>query len=151
LLQTWEILTGEEIERLLASSDGLALLRGKWVEVDPERLRTTLDKFQAIERLSTQEGVPFAQAMRLLAGAGIGDTSSAMPAAQWAHVRAGPWLTKALAGCRNPEGLSKADPGDALKATMRPYQQTGVRWLSFLTRLGLGACLADLALGQFDV
>jgi hypothetical protein len=64
-----EILTIEEINKLLASTHGLALLRGKWVEVDPTRLRATLDKFQAIERLSEKEGVPFGQAMRLLAGA----------------------------------------------------------------------------------
>jgi hypothetical protein len=63
-----EFLTIEEINELLASTHGLALLRGKWVEVDPTRLRATLDKFQAIERLSEKEGVPFGQAMRLLAG-----------------------------------------------------------------------------------
>jgi len=32
-----EVLTVEEIEELLASTHGIALLRGKWVEVDPER------------------------------------------------------------------------------------------------------------------
>jgi len=144
-----EILTIEEINKLLASTHGLALLRGKWVEVDPTRLRATLDKFQAIERLSEREGVPFGQAMRLLAGAEIGVASSAPPTAQWAHVQAGPWLAEALAGCRSPEGLARVDPGNALHATLRPYQQTGVRWLYLLTQLGLGACLADdMGLGK---
>ena len=32
----------------------------------------------------------------------------------------------------------------ALRATLRPYQEIGVRWLWFLSRLGLGACLADV-------
>src|SRR6202011_2888658 len=86
-----EILTIEEINKLLASTHGLALLRGKWVEVDPTCLRATLDKFQVIERLSEKEGVPFGQAMRLLAGAEIGAAASATPTAQWAHVQAGPW------------------------------------------------------------
>jgi non-specific serine/threonine protein kinase len=64
-------------------------------------------------------------------------------------VRAGPWLAEALAGCRSPEGLPETAPGDSLKAVLRPYQQTGFRWLSFLTRLGLGACLADdMGLGK---
>ena len=144
-----EILTIEEINELLASTHGLALLRGKWVEVDPTRLRATLDKFQAIERLSEKEGVPFGQAMRLLAGAEIGVASSAAPTAQWAHVQAGPWLAEALDGCRSPEGLARVDPGNALHATLRPYQQTGVRWLYLLTQLGLGACLADdMGLGK---
>jgi hypothetical protein len=110
-----EILTIEEINELLASTHGLALLRGKWVEVDPTRLRATLDKFQAIERLSEKEGVPFGQAMRLLAGAEIGAAASAAPTAQWAHVQAGPWLAGALEGCRSPEGLAELIQG-------RPYR-----------------------------
>src|SRR5579872_971513 len=143
-----EALTAEEIKQLLASSDGLTLVRGKWVEVDRERLQATLDKFEAIERLSRSEGVPFVQAMRLLAGAEI-DAPSAEPDAQWAQVWAGPWLASALEGCRSPEGLARIGPGEALHATLRPYQETGVRWLYFLTRLGLGACLADdMGLGK---
>jgi non-specific serine/threonine protein kinase len=64
-------------------------------------------------------------------------------------VQAGPWLAKSLESCRSPEGLASADPGDGLKATLRPYQQTGVQWLYFLTQLGLGACLADdMGLGK---
>ena len=40
-------------------------------------------------------------------------------------------------------------PGLDLRATLRPYQSEGVRWLWFMTRLGLGACLADdMGLGK---
>ena len=144
-----EVLTDAEIEALLAATHGLALLRGKWVEVDQQRLRETLDKFQRIERLSEQEGVPFGEAMRLLAGADIGPSANAAATAQWGQVLAGPWLAEALANCRSPEGLARAVPGDGLQATLRPYQQVGVQWLHFLTSLGLGACLADdMGLGK---
>jgi non-specific serine/threonine protein kinase len=144
-----EALTIEEINALLAATHGLALLRGKWVEVDRAHLQATLDRFSEIERLSEKEGVPFAQAMRLLAGAEIGGGAVAAPTARWAHVRAGPWLAEILKGCRSPEALAGAAPGDALKATLRPYQETGVRWLSLLVQLGLGACLADdMGLGK---
>ena len=41
------------------------------------------------------------------------------------------------------------DPGPALQATLRPYQQVGVRWMHLVSRLGLGACLADdMGLGK---
>jgi superfamily II DNA or RNA helicase len=144
-----ERLTDDEIGALLASTDGLALLRGKWVEVDALRLRATLDRFEAIERMSESEGVPFGQAMRLLTGADLDTFATAASSAQWAYVQAGPWLSQVLQGCRSPEGLASVDPGDALRATLRPYQQTGLRWLYFLTRLGLGACLADdMGLGK---
>ena len=62
---------------------------------------------------------------------------------------AGPWLAETLKALRSPQGLDGADPGDALKGTLRPYQQVGVRWLYLLTKLGLGACLADdMGLGK---
>ncbi|MEK4031797.1 DEAD/DEAH box helicase [Methylocystis sp. IM3] len=145
-----EALTAEEIDGLLAATDGLALLRGRWVEVDAERLKTTLDQFSAVERKAKSEGLPFAQAMRLLAGADVGgETPATAPAAQWAHVAAGPWLAETLKQCRSPEVLAAADPGDALKGELRHYQQVGVRWLAFLTQLGLGGCLADdMGLGK---
>jgi non-specific serine/threonine protein kinase len=64
-------------------------------------------------------------------------------------VVAGPWLAKTLAGLRDPSQLAHVDPGTALKATLRPYQQVGVRWLHLLSSLGLGACLADdMGLGK---
>jgi superfamily II DNA or RNA helicase len=41
-----------------------------------------------------------------------------------------------------------AEPA-GLRATLRPYQQEGFRWLRRLTELGLGACLADdMGLGK---
>ncbi len=87
--------------------------------------------------------------MRLLAGAhGPGDiVAGAAP--DWSCVAAGPWLAKTLAGFRDPSQLAQLDPGAAVKATLRPYQQIGVRWLHLLSSLGLGACLADdMGLGK---
>jgi non-specific serine/threonine protein kinase len=144
-----ESLTPEEIETLLSATDGLALLRGKWIEVDREKLASTIDKFRAIERLSEQEGVPFGAAMRLLAGAAIEADAAAAPAAEWAHVQAGEWLAQTLEACRSPEGLARIQPGPDFHATLRPYQETGLRWLYLLVRMGLGACLADdMGLGK---
>ncbi len=121
-----ETLTIAEISELLSSTHGLALLRGKWVEVDSAKLQAALDRFQAVERLAEKAGLPFREAMRMLAGAEIGPAASAAPTAQWAHVTAGDWLAQALKGCRSPESLANIDPGAGLKATLRPYQQTGL-------------------------
>ena len=140
-----DALTRAEIDQLLGSGDGLALLRGKWIEIDRDRLAAALDRYGKIERLAQEEGLSFKQAMRLLAGAEIGDEpeSVATSTAEWAQVKAGVWFAETLAQCRHPETVASAWPGDTLLAELRPYQQVGVRWLSFLTRLGLGACLAD--------
>jgi non-specific serine/threonine protein kinase len=138
----------DEIERLLASTDGLAFVRGRWVEVDAARLRRTLDEMRRVEREARASGVSFAEALRLLAGAVVGDDAPGVDP-DWSRVSAGPWLAETLEHLRRPDGLAHVDPGDALRTTLRPYQTTGVRWLYLLYRLGLGACLADdMGLGK---
>lgn len=50
---------------------------------------------------------------------------------------------------RHPETIEACQPGRDLQATLRPYQVEGVRWLWFMTELGLGGCLADdMGLGK---
>ena len=140
-----DALTPKEIRALLAGSDGLQWIRGRWIEVDRERLSRLLDRFNAIEA-AANEGLSLADAMRLLPGATL---EEAAPDADWSEIGAGAWLADTLRGLRSPEALAAIDPGPALKATLRPYQQDGLRWLSLLTRLGLGACLADdMGLGK---
>ncbi len=144
-----EPLTNAEIEQLLAASNGLHLVRGRWVEVDRERLTRMLDEFRAAETAAAKDGLSFGEAMRLLAGAHVPGDIVADSAPDWSSVVAGPWLTKTLAGLRDPAQLAQLDPGTALRATLRPYQQAGVRWLHLLCSLGLGACLADdMGLGK---
>ncbi len=147
-----ERLTAAEIRELLAASDGLALVRGRWVEIDREHLSRLLEQFGEVQRTASANGLGFAEAMRLLAGADVagdseGDATNA--AAEWTKVVAGPWLANTLNGLRSPEALAQIDPGEALNGTLRPYQQVGVRWLYLLAKLGLGACLADdMGLGK---
>ena len=139
-------LSTDEIAALLAGKEGLQWIRGQWVEVDRGRLERLIARFQGIEDAAA-EGVPFGQAMRLLAGATIDEAAPADP--DWAEVVAGDWLADILQGLRSPEGLAAVSPGPALRATLRPYQEAGVRWLHLLVRLGLGACLADdMGLGK---
>jgi non-specific serine/threonine protein kinase len=144
-----EPLTSQEIEQLLAAANGLHLIRGRWVEVDAERLHRMLDEFRAVERAAEKDGLSFGEAMRLLAGAHVTRGVDAAIAPDWSQVVAGPWLRETLAGLRDPAQLARLDPGDSLKAALRPYQQVGVRWLHLLSTLGLGACLADdMGLGK---
>ena len=143
-----EPLTNQEIRALLAGTDGLALLRGQWVEVDRARLERTLQRFQAAEALAAADGLSFAEAMRLLAGAAVTGDATDAAAAEWSRVTAGPWLAETLKALRAPDGAG-VDPGPALRGTLRPYQKAGVQWLHLLSGLGLGACLADdMGLGK---
>jgi non-specific serine/threonine protein kinase len=145
-----ESLTAAEIRKLLAGTEGLALVRGRWVEVDREQLSRMIDRFRAAERAAARDGLNFGEAMRLVAGTQIeADDAAGEVEADWAQVTAGDWLAETLKALRNQEGLEAIDPGKALKGTLRPYQQVGMRWLYLLAKLGLGACLADdMGLGK---
>jgi len=145
-----EPLTAEEISELLAQSDGLALIRGRWIELDRKQLESMIERFGEVERTAKDTGLAFGEAMRLLAGAQIVDDDIADPEhAEWTQVVAGGWLAETLKGLRSPQGLARVHPGDALTGVLRPYQQVGVEWLYLLTKLGLGACLADdMGLGK---
>jgi len=144
-----EVLTASEIRQLLAGTDGLALLRGRWVELDRERLEQTLRRFRDAQTLAEKNGLTFTEAMRLLAGAVIDeDAADAASTAEWSAVTAGAWLAETLRSLRSPGGAG-VDPGPALRGTLRPYQRAGVQWLHLLSGLGLGACLADdMGLGK---
>ena len=144
-----ERLGADEIAKLLAGSDGLALLRGRWIELDRAKLEATLRHLQDLERRAAGEGLSFGEAMRLVAGADVGAAAAAPIDPTWSGVVAGPWLAEVLRELRAPDAIAGALPDGELRATLRPYQQAGVRWLHLLSSLGLGACLADdMGLGK---
>ena len=54
-----------------------------------------------------------------------------------------------IQGLLAPDGLGKADPPAALRARLRPYQEDGFGWLTFLWKHRLGGILADdMGLGK---
>ena len=144
-----ETLSDAERKKLLAASDGLLLLRGKWVEVNRDQLQEALSHWQQLQSQHAG-GIDFLKGMRLLAGAQLdADDTSVDVTADWVGVTAGDWLRKTLEQLRDPSGVVGCSPGEGLNATLRPYQADGVRWLWFMTQLGLGACLADdMGLGK---
>jgi non-specific serine/threonine protein kinase len=144
-----EALTDAEIAQVLTASNGLHFIRGRWVEIDHGRLQQMLEKFRSVEAAAKTNGLTFAEAVRLMAGASVPGDRVTSETPDWSTVVAGPWLSKTLAELRDPDQLATLDPGDALKTTLRPYQRTGVHWLHKLSTLGLGACLADdMGLGK---
>jgi non-specific serine/threonine protein kinase len=145
-----EQLSKAELKKLMAAETGLTFIRGQWVEVDQEKLSEALAHWKTVEAEAGMGGLTFAEGMRLLAGApadlGRDETEESR---EWSFVRPGKWLSSQLEALRSPAQMKAANPGSALKASLRPYQQEGVNWLRLLSRLGLGACLADdMGLGK---
>lgn len=145
-----ETLTPGEIEKILESVGGLVALRGKWVEVDREKLAEALEHWRRVERETREGGLTFYEGMRLLSGIPRERDAGAAAEAdqQWVGLTAGAAIEQTLHQLRSPESLADAEP-PGLRAELRHYQQTGVNWLRFVTELGLGACLADdMGLGK---
>ena len=145
-------LSAKETATLLAATEGLVLLKGKWVEADRSKLGEVLDQWRAVQEEARAGGVGFGDAMRMLAGArlndlGANDAEDARP--EWSEVVAGKWLSSKLDALRSPALRAEIDAGAGLRAELRPYQKLGVQWLWTLRGLELGGCLADdMGLGK---
>ena len=144
-------LTEEEIATLTEAGEGLAFVRGSWVEVDGEKLRQALDHWEKVQAETGDNGISFIEGMRLLAGVprDLADGDSMPEESGWAFVEAGDRLKEILVGLHDPARLAAIRAVSGLQSPLRPYQQTGLNWLWFLSELGLGSCLADdMGLGK---
>lgn len=144
-------LTKEELTELASATNGLAFIRGQWVEVDNDKLQEALNHWKHVQNQAKNGEISFIEGMRLLAG-----TSSTLQQDEkqkqqrpWINVSAGDTLATILRQLRDPSLISLVKNQKNLNATLRPYQEEGVNWLSLLSGLGLGACLADdMGLGK---
>ena len=132
-------LTENEIRKLLKSTEGLAQLKGRWVEVDHNRLRTLIDVMdhysQETSLLMALRGeVPVQENIDIDIGPIISN---------------GKWLSGLLKNLRQPGTIKSEKVPSTVKAELRSYQEIGFRWLCYMEKLGFGACLADdMGLGK---
>lgn len=145
-----EPITEAEWRAISANQAALVLLRGKWVEIDAEKLRRVLDYWEGIRAAAGGRGISLRDGFRLMAGADRDLTNHlAGEVTDWSRVVSGSWLKRTLEGLQKPETLAAIAPGPEFHGTLRPYQEFGLRWLWFMLRLGLGPCLADdMGLGK---
>ena len=149
------VLDGEEISlselKKISSADGLALFKGKWIEIDKEKLDVALKHWESLQN-NYEDGVSLLEGMRLLSGANISGETVFIDEAEtkeWSSITAGKWLEKILKQLREPANIKKRLPEKELKTKLRPYQKVGLNWLFFMYELGFGMCLADdMGLGK---
>lgn len=131
-------LSRQDIERLLLQTEGLALLKGKWVEVDHAKLRELLLR---LEELPSEMRLMDAMQIEL------GQDNSLIE--DGTVITNGEWLSGLLMQLRKPEKIRKTMVPKSFCATLRPYQKNGYTWLNYMDKLGFGACLADdMGLGK---
>ena len=139
-----QALDPDELAELARLKVPLVRLRGQWVELDDAHLKAAL-KF--LER--SQAGTMTA-ADALTAGMGLGPSGpegldEKIPLV---GVDADGWLGDLLSGQADHRLRPMPTPA-GFSGELRPYQQRGLSWLSFLGELGLGGILADdMGLGK---
>lgn len=131
-------LTKADIQKLLSQTEGLAWLKGKWVEVNHERLRKLLEELEENKR-----DITLLDALRMELG------TEQKQADVGVLVSNGKWLSNLLQKLRQPQSIRQNALPDSFHAVLRPYQKNGYTWLNYMDKLGFGACLADdMGLGK---
>lgn len=143
-----EAIAADELKQLLAEAEGLVFIKGKWVEVNHQRLQEALKAYEQAQQMMGDSGMSMVDAMRLQLNAGkMLDISED---AVELEVTNGQWLDSVMSRLTNPEEIDPVNTaGNDFHASLRTYQERGVSWLHFMKSLGLGACLADdMGLGK---
>ncbi|SDS68223.1 non-specific serine/threonine protein kinase [Paenibacillaceae bacterium GAS479] len=145
-----EVLTTDELRQLLAEQEGLALIKGKWVEVNHKRLQQALDAYEQASKAAGGSGISIVEAMQLHLQSERTLQVDPDKVEVEVEVTNGEWLESVMSELRQPERIEALVlAGDDFRADLRTYQTRGVSWLHLMKTLGLGACLADdMGLGK---
>ncbi len=131
-------LTEDELRTLAAWKTPLVNIRGQWIHVSSDDIQAAVEFLQRKTRSKATVKELVKLALTKIGPAGI-ET----------EVVATGWMSDLLQQLNQPESLQELETPKAFVGQLRPYQQRGYSWLSFLSQWGLGACLADdMGLGK---
>jgi SNF2 family DNA or RNA helicase len=142
-----ESVTVDELRDLLSEAEGLAFIKGKWVEVNHEKLKETLRAYEQAQKLIQHTDMTMTEAMRLQLNPA--KVMNIPTEACELEITNGEWMEEALSRLTHPREMASVSSGRDFHASLRPYQQKGLAWLLSMKSLGFGACLADdMGLGK---
>ena len=128
-----------EIEFLLEQNSPMVFFRDRWIEVDRNILREALRALRAsnAKKMKLRDAIAFAS--------GIGRAGRLKVEELKAHG----WLRGLINELRGEDAFSAVPVPAGFHGELRPFQVRGFSWLAFLSKWGLGACLADdMGLGK---
>ena len=134
-----QTLTAEQLDTMASLKVPLVQLRGQWVEVRSEDLNVALRALAERKRLGA---MTLGEALKA-ASAGT------IEGIEIAEFGATGWIGELLKGLSGNARMDAVRIPPGFHGELRHYQSTGVAWLGFLRRFGLGGCLADdMGLGK---
>ncbi len=143
-------LTEEEVKAFLEMAEGLTYYKGKWIEIDDERLQKVLDAFEKVQEMNQAGGLTLFEAMKMELT--LGDDSVPTEESEEdvpVFLSQGEYLKTLMEKLNSPQLLDEDPLPDSFKGNLRPYQEVGYTWLKKMEELSFGACLADdMGLGK---
>ncbi|MHC5935121.1 DEAD/DEAH box helicase [Nostoc sp.] len=130
-----------EFDKLVALNSPLVEINGEWVELRSQDIKTAQTFFTTRKdqmALSLEDALRFS----------TGDTQviEKLPVVSFEASGA---LQELIGALTNNQAVAPLPTPTGFQGQLRPYQERGAAWLSFLERWGLGACLADdMGLGK---
>jgi SNF2 family DNA or RNA helicase len=147
LLLGGEAIDVVQLKKLLSEAEGLAFIKGKWVEVNHEKLKVLLKAYEQAQKMVNKNELSIVEALRFKLNA---EKVMNVPKDIFElEVTNGEWLNSIVNKLTHPDKIEPVNCGEDFHAKLRIYQELGLSWLHFMKSLGLGACLADdMGLGK---
>ena len=134
------LLTQEEFENLLKQKQPLVQVQGKWVHLQKGAIEDAKRLF--LDGAKTE--MQLLQALRMAQGDG-----ETLHTLSIGGLTATGWVHELLESTTDSESLPEIQQPPKFEGQLRPYQLTGLRWMAFLSKFGIGTCLADdMGLGK---
>jgi non-specific serine/threonine protein kinase len=109
-----EKFTISELKKLLAETEGLAFIKGKWVEINHQKLNEALLAYEQARKLTDRNNMTLLEAMRLQLNPpemlGLDNNTRTT-----IEVTNGQWLNTIISGLTHPESLNAVSSGEDLK------------------------------------
>ena len=134
------LLSQEEFEELLKQKQPLVQVQGKWVHLH----KGAIEEAKRLFADGAQSEMQLLEALRLAQGDG-----ETLHALSIGGLTATGWAHELLESTTDSESLPEIQQPPKFEGQLRPYQLTGLRWMAFLSKFGIGTCLADdMGLGK---
>lgn len=135
-----ELISREDLTALAESKAPLVQFRGRWMELPAA-------EFEIARSFIEQHGSGTTTLFEALRQCYLSDDlNTGLP---FGGIRAQGWL-RAVLDATDASAIVQELPAPAgFRGELRPYQLRGLQWLAFMSRIGVGACLADdMGLGK---
>ncbi len=142
-----DFLSEKELREFLNMAEGLIQYKGKWVEINRNKMEALLQAFDKVKDMTNDSSLSLSEAMRLELN--VNQLLEGTTEEVDVSISNGQWLRTIKETLTNPVAKQKVAPVPSFRGTLRAYQKNGYQWLSLMSQLGLGACLADdMGLGK---